>query len=82
MIAGHSAGPITSPRCSRSPAIRPELMIWRTAEVCHDVAIADATSVSFSQIVNARNDSPARYRSTISRTTAASSGRSVILSSP
>jgi hypothetical protein len=31
MIAGHTAALITSPRCSRNPAIRPEHNTWRTA---------------------------------------------------
>ncbi|SKS44617.1 Uncharacterised protein [Mycobacteroides abscessus subsp. abscessus] len=48
--------------------------------VCHDFDVAGATPVSLSQIVNERIDAPARYRSTISRTILASSGRRVILS--
>jgi Replication initiator protein, pSAM2 len=60
MIAGHFAGPITCPRCSRNPAMRPEHRIWRTDEVCHDVATAGAMPDSLSQTVNDNSDWPAR----------------------
>ncbi|CQA07702.1 Uncharacterised protein [Mycobacteroides abscessus] len=52
----------------------------RTVVVCHDFDAGGATPVSLSQMVNDRIDAPARYRSTISRTILASSGRRVILS--
>lgn len=60
MIAGHLAGPITSPRCSRNPAIRAERRIWRTADVCHDLAAAGAIPDSLSHTVRDLMDWPAR----------------------
>ena len=58
MIAGRLAGPITCPRCSRSPAIRPERRIWRAAGVRQDLATAGAIPDSLSQTVSDLTDWP------------------------
>ena len=80
MIGSHTAAPMICPRCSRSPAMRADDTMRRTALVDQRAPRTVGTPESLSHTVSARTDSPAITRPTSSRTTAASRSRMVILS--
>ena len=51
-----TAGPMTCPRCSRSPAIQPEHRICRTAEVCQDCALGTTAVTDDAAMSTNRDD--------------------------
>ena len=59
MIAGYTAGPTTTLRCSRGPAMRAEFTIANAVGVRHGVPLTVGTPDSCNQVASERTDSPA-----------------------